>query len=927
MRPALPAIARLAAILAALLVLVQVLDWTRATTKLDRLLHDAWVRLGERAPPADVVIAAIDEASLRELGRWPWSRDLQSVVIAELGRLGARALLVDIVYAEPSDERGSDRRLAAAIGALPVAVLPVLMEDVRGAAPADRLPVPVVARAATALGHVALPLDDDGIARRAWLKAGIGTAHWSILGLAAHEALGQSGQSGPDALPGRRVDSPARPPGAVPAPGARRERVVDHEVMLPFYGPAGTFTRVSVADIVAGRTPRDAIAGRVVLLGLTAGGLGDSVPSPVSALDRSMPGIEAHATLYAALADGSLIVAAPRWTAPVVGALVLPVLLAAYSRARPGAGLAIALAVAAVPVALSAALYAGLELWYAPMSASLSVLAAHVLWSRHRLAFVNRFLEQEGRDLERHMPRRGGDAGERLATFFDSASRHLAIDGWRFVAAGRVHGGGEPVPMPPADRGTRGWRRRGDVHARRYPSPARLEIAMRITDPALAVQVVRYVDSLGRVRGGFRPHGSGGAVERLQANALRLSGQLARLGGIKTFSETLMSGAPIGVAIWTPAGELVRANPLARALVSGLPERPQLVDFLAALGQEPATAPGARGRLDGLLLRGEPWQIVHADDDREIVADLTSVGATLASRLVCASIVDVSDLRRVERARAELVDYLSHDLRSPLISALYLVEGIGAGRPAIASPDAPHACEPFAARPTSPPEGIERRRPDDEVRRIAANIRRSLGMMDDLLHVARADALDESRFDEVLLDAVVDNALDQLLPQARGRRVRLVRVDAAAGIDGGEATELWVLGDAGSLERAVGNIVGNAIKYSHEDGEVRVSLVREPAGTGASDGGARGDAAGVAADGGDRALLRVEDDGVGIDPAVIDTLFLRFRRDARVARSHEGIGLGLALVARVVSQHGGTVEARSEGRGTEIRLRLPLVDP
>ena len=188
-------------------------------------------------------------------------------------------------------------------------------------------------------------------------------------------------------------------------------------------------------------------------------------------------------------------------------------------------------------------------------------------------------------------------------------------------------------------------------------------------------------------------------------------------------------------------------------------------------------------------------------------------------------------------------------------------------------------------------------------------------MMDDLLHVARADALEPSGFGEVLLEAVVDNALDQLAPQARGRGVRLVPVAPVAPGEAGEAEGdddgLWVLGDASSLERAVANVVGNAIKYSREGGTVRVRLAREPG----PEGGA------------DRALLAVADDGVGIAPEAIGGLFARFRRDARTAGSHEGIGLGLALVSRVVSSHGGEVDAASEpGRGTEIRIRLPLLE-
>ena len=75
----------------------------------------------------------------------------------------------------------------------------------------------------------------------------------------------------------------------------------------------------------------------------------------------------------------------------------------------------------------------------------------------------------------------------------------------------------------------------------------------------------------------------------------------------------------------------------------------------------------------------------------------------------------------------------------------------------------------------------------------------------------------------------------------------------------------------------------------------------------------------------DQVLLEVSDEGVGIDPAMMGELFTRFKRDARIAKKFQGIGLGLALVARVVQQHSGEVNAVSPGTGTTIRMSLPLL--
>ena len=75
-----------------------------------------------------------------------------------------------------------------------------------------------------------------------------------------------------------------------------------------------------------------------------------------------------------------------------------------------------------------------------------------------------------------------------------------------------------------------------------------------------------------------------------------------------------------------------------------------------------------------LIVNREPWQIVSKENERELVVSFRAVGESLAERIICVMVEDMTEIRTAEKARAEMVDYLSHDLRSPLISALYLLE-------------------------------------------------------------------------------------------------------------------------------------------------------------------------------------------------------------------------------------------------------------
>ena len=143
---------------------------------------------------------------------------------------------------------------------------------------------------------------------------------------------------------------------------------------------------------------------------------------------------------------------------------------------------------------------------------------------------------------------------------------------------------------------------------------------------------------------------------------------------------------------------------------------------------------------------------------------------------------------------------------------------------------------------------------------------------------------------EIARDVVMDM-------QALSERHRIVLVG-----DSG-ATGEW---DRGRLERAVANLLENAVKFSPDGGDVvvQVGTCQET-------------------ESGEWAVLTVTDHGVGIAPEELPQVFSRFYRGANVG-AIAGSGIGLASVQQVVSAHGGRVSLESEpGRGTTVRLELP----
>lgn len=223
--------------------------------------------------------------------------------------------------------------------------------------------------------------------------------------------------------------------------------------------------------------------------------------------------------------------------------------------------------------------------------------------------------------------------------------------------------------------------------------------------------------------------------------------------------------------------------------------------------------------------------------------------------------------------------------------------------------DASHELRtPVSLVRTTAEVALRHERSPDEYRAALADVagqaQHLSSLIEDLMILARTDAGIEpgaaSRFD--LRDRVTAAVAD-VTPAAGARAVGLsVQMPASP---------VAVDGDPASLQRALVILLDNAVKYSHVNGEVRVTL-EEPA---------------PAGDGARVVLVRITDEGIGLDEAERPRLFERFYRGTR-ARQHapDGTGLGLAIARAIVERHGGTLDlASTEGaRGCRATMMLPL---
>ena len=321
----------------------------------DQALYDIAMLASGRPASDAILILAIDEPSLAQLGRWPWSRQRLAEGVERLADAGSGAVLLDVILVEPqSDDLTADARLAAAIARHGRVVLPVYMPS--AAAPAMR-PLPAFAAHAR-LGHAQALVDSDGVNRRYLpLEFADGVAYAHV----AEMLLGAPGEASRSGL----ADSASR--------------------LVPFAGPPGHFERLPVADLLAGRIEPARLRGRTVLLGATATGLGDNLVTPWAGLAGTMPGVEFVANILDASVAGLNLRTAEPLARSLLSALVLMVLMAALLLTSPRVALALTVAVV-LACGLGAWLALRLGAWWWPPAAPAALAAlAYPLWSWRRL--------------------------------------------------------------------------------------------------------------------------------------------------------------------------------------------------------------------------------------------------------------------------------------------------------------------------------------------------------------------------------------------------------------------------------------------------------------------------------------------------------------------------------------------------------------
>ncbi len=268
---------------------------------------------------------------------------------------------------------------------------------------------------------------------------------------------------------------------------------------------------------------------------------------------------------------------------------------------------------------------------------------------------------------------------------------------------------------------------------------------------------------------------------------------------------------------------------------------------------------------DAALARADAKIAIGAADAAQTLAEALEASRSEGSRLN-------AQLREEQRRKDEFLAMLGHELRNPL-SALVTAVGV--------------------LQATQDPRHVQQMA--EVMSRQTSQLAR---LVDDLLDMSRVSRGQiELRRHPVLLQSILADATEQssAMVDARGHRLVLSITDEP----------LRLNADRARLIQIFANLLSNASKYTDRGGRISLTASRDK----------------------NHAVVRVQDNGIGLAPDMLESIFDLFTQvKVDVDRSQEGLGIGLTLVRSLVRQHGGHVTAESAGlgKGSTFTVRLPL---
>lgn len=360
----------------------------------------------------------------------------------------------------------------------------------------------------------------------------------------------------------------------------------------------------------------------------------------------------------------------------------------------------------------------------------------------------------------------------------------------------------------------------------------------------------------------------GELTETFNNMAAKINENLNTISAEKTKLETILKFMTDGVISFSEDGVITHINPAAKAYLGIDAEDAVFDEYFAGINAGISMS-------EVIVKKGETLERELTVNDKRLQAFFTSIAKNESSvSSVTVVVRDVTKMHRLELSRREFVSNVSHELRTPITTIKSYTETI------LDSEDMP----------------METARSFLEV--VGSEADRMTRLVSDLLELSRLDydssSMAKEKFD---LKHLLENIVSKLMFEAESHGHKLSLAFAGK-------MDLF-FGNRDRIEQVITNIIVNAVKYTPDGGDIKVSA---------------GQMYG-------NVYVKVKDNGIGIPEEDLPHVFDRFYRvDKARSRSSGGTGLGLAIAKEIVGAHGGDINIVSEkGKGTEVTLRFPSV--
>lgn len=822
-----------------ILLLVNVNQFQHWSQGVDYALYDKYTQASSQTANDKILIVEIDEQSLSLLGDWPWPRSYHAQMINILTQADAGVIAYNVVFSNANLKDENDQLLASAIEKSGRTILPLYFDrllkegNVTEVVPAKEF------KQYAGLGHVNSYLDDDGTLRSIRLMDRFENHQWPHFAFASF-----------------LFNQPYSP---------LLELQLD-DVYIPFVA-VGEFERVSFVDVLTGLISPEQFSQRTVFVGMTATSMGDPLLTPMNDHGKQTPAVEINANVYQALDREQLIHALPSAFALLINSALILVSLYLMPRLSGIQQFIMTLLCLSLAWLLS---YGLLQqgYWFRTAGLMIALFTIPFIWNLLRLSRLFNYFRRQIKQLKNQQAKEVF----RLPNSYGLGSEHELTSLLQLMQIENY----EILPLD-FDRSSNNSINNISKFLELTVAGEERILLMNFTE---FTELERHKLSLlnqlllPKLQGFNANNGNSGIATDVFAQQLSLVNSFQhQLAMTHSLFEESIEGISAGILVSDLTGKVLFSNKaLSELTQASIQDTKTLFEVVSLINDDWLAV-----LRDAVLYQNSvTTEAKSAARDLSVsihcIQNKVDSNQSLLAPLLVFNITDISAVKQAHRSRSEMIDFLSHDLRSPMASLQALVNQARSSELLIEDAN-------------------------DLIEKVDLYSRRGLTFAEQFLELAKVEGEEEIDVYEVDLYSVSQNAFDTLYHQAQEKSIQLVmKAD----------DDCWVMANGEMLERVVLNLVSNAIKYGSAQSQVLLTITRQK----------------------DSSLVvRVTDQGPGIPKELAVNLFQPYSRgtDSNTQKA-QGIGLGLRFVDVALKRLGSEIQFDSSGNGASFYFKFESIE-